>query len=193
MPPVGSGLSEGTSRQPWPTAASRYLPPAAGTQPWPTARHFDRDCGLWEDRAMRKAFVIGSGLVATMLAGACSASPLLGAGVGRGGQTLSGSSNIHAANARRCDPIDPRHCLLPFPSDFFTIADPDTDTGRRIAFNRESMPTNNLGVHADPTEWNRNDGFSPGQAISVFIGGVDLARSEINDVTNIGASLRSGS
>ena len=36
------------------------------------------------------------------------------------------------APAGVCDPIDPAHCLLPFPNDLFTVADPTTDTGRRV-------------------------------------------------------------
>jgi hypothetical protein len=89
----------------------------------------------------------------------------------------------------RCDSLDTRHCLLPFPSDTFTVDDASTDTGKRVAFARASMPANNDGVHADPTEWNRNDGFSPGQAISLFVPGLDVEASGIPNVTNIAASL----
>ena len=51
------------------------------------------------------------------------------------------------------------------------------------------MPTNSQGVQVDPSEWNRNDGFSPGQAISLSVPNIDLAASNINDVTDIGRSL----
>src|SRR5690606_32326666 len=61
-----------------------------------------------------------------------------------------------------CDPLDPAACLLPFPSDRWTVADPTTPTGRRVALPLEAMPRNVLGKPVDPTEWNRNDGFSPG-------------------------------
>jgi hypothetical protein len=94
-----------------------------------------------------------------------------------------------AATAARCDPLDDRHCLLPFPSDTFTVADPATDTGRRVEFMLESMPTNVDGVHIDPTEWNRNDGFSPGQPISVFVPGLDLDMTGAATLTDIEASL----
>ena len=33
-----------------------------------------------------------------------------------------------------CDPLDPAVCLQPFPNDYFTVADPSTDTGRRVNF-----------------------------------------------------------
>ena len=61
-----------------------------------------------------------------------------------------------------CDPIDPAHCLLPFPNDYFTVADPTTATGRRVSFNPLAMPRNVAGKPVDPIELNKNDGFSPG-------------------------------
>jgi hypothetical protein len=85
-----------------------------------------------------------------------------------------------------CDPIDPALCLLPFPNDAFTVADERTDTGRRIAFSPTAMPRNGTdvaldlggeGKPVDPTEWNRSDGFSPGQAILTLVPGLDLPRT----------------
>jgi hypothetical protein len=73
-----------------------------------------------------------------------------------------------------CDPIDPKHCLLPFPNDFFTVADASTDTGRRVNLPLHGMPTNIAGKPIDPTEWNRNDGFSPGSMVLTYVPGVDL-------------------
>ena len=77
-----------------------------------------------------------------------------------------------------CDPIDPAACLLPFPNDFFTAADATTDTGRRINFSPTAMPRNGAevteggeGKPVDPTEWNRNDGFSPGSAVMTYVPG----------------------
>ena len=51
------------------------------------------------------------------------------------------------------------------------------------------MPTNVKRVAVDPTEWNRNDGFSPGQPLTLFVPGVDLRASGAAPVTDIGASL----
>lgn len=87
-----------------------------------------------------------------------------------------------------CDPLLP-DCLLPFPSDAFTVADPATPTGRRIAFARDALPANADGVHVDPTAWNRNDGFSPGSALAVRFPGLDPEASGLAPVTDIGASL----
>ena len=87
-----------------------------------------------------------------------------------------------------CDPLDTTSCLLPFPSNRFTTADPATATTRRVA-----LPTgqfaNKDGVPLDPTEWNRNDGFSPGTPILVHAAGVDVARSGLPTLSDIGASL----
>jgi hypothetical protein len=80
-----------------------------------------------------------------------------------------------------CDPIDPAACLLPFPNDFFTVADATTDTGLRVAFSPAAMPRNGAevteggeGKPVDPTEWNRNDGFSPGSPVLTLVPDLDL-------------------
>jgi hypothetical protein len=80
---------------------------------------------------------------------------------------------IDTANANRCDFLDPAVCLQPWPNDYFTVPDPSTDTGRRLNLNLQSMPANKAGLHIDPTEYNRLDGFSPGNLITVRIPGLD--------------------
>ena len=92
---------------------------------------------------------------------------------GAGGQTSWEPQGVQFQDADRCDPLDPAVCLQPFPNDHFTIADLTTDTGKRVAFAEESMPANRFGVHINPTEWNRNDGFSPGQKIITRVPGLD--------------------
>jgi hypothetical protein len=98
---------------------------------------------------------------------------------------------VGTGSAARCDPIAARRCLMPFPNDFFTVADPTSATGRRVHFDARSMLVNSSGVPVDPTEWNRNDGFSPGAMIVTYIAGLDLARTGAAPITDIGASLRS--
>ena len=88
-----------------------------------------------------------------------------------------------------CDTLDPKQCLLPFPNDYFTVSDPSTATGRRVNFSVEAMPKNAAGVPIDPTEWNRNDGFSPGSAILAFVPGLDLGRTGAASQTDLGRSL----
>lgn len=89
-----------------------------------------------------------------------------------------------------CDPIDSALCLLPFPNDWFTVADGSTATHRRVAFSRTMMPRSRIGLPLDPGEYDRNDGFSPGTPIIVQIPGLDLARTGAAPITDIGASLR---
>ena len=93
------------------------------------------------------------------------------------------------ARGSGCDPTDGRACLLPFPNDRFTVPDPVTATGRRVAFKPEWMPANASGKHVDPTEWNRNDGFSVGQAATVKVPGLDLVATGAAPLTDIGSSL----
>ena len=52
-----------------------------------------------------------------------------------------------------CDPLGGERCLLPFPNDYFTVADRRTATGRRVdlAPGADAAPTAS-GVHVDPTE-----------------------------------------
>jgi hypothetical protein len=96
---------------------------------------------------------------------------------------------IDLSEQDRCDPLVPEHCLLPFPSDHFTVRDRDAATGRRVAFVREALPANTTGTHMDETELNSLDGFSPGVAILLWMPTVDLARSAAPPITDIGRSL----
>ncbi|MFD0787388.1 hypothetical protein ACFQZ8_26090, partial [Micromonospora azadirachtae] len=88
-----------------------------------------------------------------------------------------------------CDPIDPTACLLPFPNDYFTVPDPASPTGRRVQFPADAMPANLQGVPIDPTEWNRQDGFSPGSPILVHVPGLDATATGVAPVTDVGRSL----
>jgi hypothetical protein len=104
-----------------------------------------------------------------------------GSGGGGGGSGGGGSStnrepvDYAPENADRCDWLDEADCLYPFPNDHFTVADPTTDTKRRIDFNLLSMPRNAAGKPMDPQPFNRNDGYSPGQEIVTKIPGLDTA------------------
>src|SRR3954451_16193028 len=63
--------------------------------------------------------------------------------------------------------------LLPWPNDAYTKPDPTTDTGLRLNLQLADMPANAAGVPVDPTEFNRNDGFSPGTLIVAKIPSLD--------------------
>jgi hypothetical protein len=84
---------------------------------------------------------------------------------------------VPTENADRCDFLDPQVCLQPFPNDYFTVNDPSTPTGKRLNLSRDSMPANIDGVHMDPTDINRADGFSPGNLITIKIPGVDTPQA----------------
>ncbi|MBA2631253.1 MAG: hypothetical protein H0U84_09575 [Thermoleophilaceae bacterium] len=80
---------------------------------------------------------------------------------------------VDLSNAGRCDFLDPASCLFPWPNDYFTVTDHSTDTRRRVNLNVDSMPRNASGLPVDPTDYNRADGFSPGQLIITKVPGLD--------------------
>ena len=88
-----------------------------------------------------------------------------------------------------CDPIAGTACLLPFPDNWYTRPDRSTPTGRRIDFSASDLPSSALAGAADPTAWNRLDGFSPGSALVLTVPGLDPAASGLAPVTDIGRSL----
>ncbi|MEC9363886.1 MAG: hypothetical protein VYC42_11755 [Pseudomonadota bacterium] len=96
---------------------------------------------------------------------------------------------VAQTRARGCDFLESAYCLFPWPNDFFTVADASTDTGRRVDLPLAAMPRNLAGLPLRPDEWNRNDGFSPGQLMVTYVPGLDPAVSGIGNVTDIEASL----
>ncbi len=103
---------------------------------------------------------------------------------GGGGGDADLADDAALALLAGCDMLDPAHCLFPFPNDHFTTAAPDGSpqsqaaggTGLRIDFNPLAMPRNIAGKPIDPTEWNRNDGFSPGQIILTYVPGLGTVK-----------------
>ncbi len=99
-----------------------------------------------------------------------------------------------AAAASNCDPLDHSACLYPWPNNAFAAKDAATPTKLRLNLPRAGMPVNTSGVRIDPTEWNRNDGFSPGSALITRVPGLDtpaaFRRSRIVPITDIGAYAR---
>lgn len=131
------------------------------------------------------------------LAGCLSEAPLVGAPLQALVDTLANAAGVsgvvdtvlasQAAEAllRGCDVLDPAHCLYPFPSDHFTVAAAEGSvqsearggTGRRVNFPLLAMPRNVFGKGIDPTEWNRNDGFSPGSMLITYVPGLDTLKN----------------
>ncbi|MFI6824363.1 hypothetical protein ACIBJE_25975 [Micromonospora sp. NPDC050187] len=132
----------------------------------------------------RSAYALRSAVLALLLAVPVAAVPASAAPP----PTRAGDG-VSASLADGCDPVDPAACLLPFPSDLYTVADPATDTGIRVDLQRSAMPENIFGTNIDPTDWNRNDGFSPGSMLLTRIPGLDPVASGIAPSTDIGRSL----
>lgn len=61
-----------------------------------------------------------------------------------------------------CSDLDPEHCLLPWPDNAYTQADPSSQTGLRLAIEASSMPGED-----DPTFLNLADGFSRVTGVAV--------------------------
>ncbi|HEX6567808.1 MAG TPA: hypothetical protein VF015_01525 [Acidimicrobiales bacterium] len=129
-----------------------------------------------------------------MAATACVAGPGRPVGGGGGGghrpPPFEGEIDLTlTTDPVACDPLGGDRCMLPFPNDHFTVADAATATGRRVQLSPETTPANVRGVHVDPTEINRNDGFSPGSAIAVLLPGVDPVASGLAPITDMARSL----
>ena len=98
---------------------------------------------------------------------------------------------IDVSRAGQCEFLGQTRCQMPFPSNWFTEADASSHTGRRVHFGAQTWtPTAGSAPAIDPTEWNRNDGFSPGSTIIVSVPGVDLARTGAAPITDIAESLQ---
>src|SRR3712207_3554949 len=82
-------------------------------------------------------------------------------------------AGFDTANFDRCDALDPAVCMQPFPNNHFTRADASTETGRRINFQRESMPKNKAGKPIEPSDYNHAAGFPPGTSLFTRVPGLD--------------------
>ncbi|MDP9332714.1 MAG: hypothetical protein M3Q30_05310 [Actinomycetota bacterium] len=135
---------------------------------------------------MRRSAVTVLGVAASLVL-ALTATAAPGVAANTHGES-PGQLRRQPANAH-CDPIDTTQCLTPFPDDFFTVRDATSPTGRRVHFSADVMPVNSVGVPIDPTDWNHNDGFSPGSEIIVNVPGINLATTGAASITDIARSL----
>ena len=81
-----------------------------------------------------------------------------------------------------CDPLDTRQCVLPYPSNAYR-------RDGRVAIPADGLPVNTDGVAIDPSEWNRNDGFSPNSTLLTHVPGLDADASSLPSWTDLDASL----
>lgn len=81
-----------------------------------------------------------------------------------------------------CQPhLAGRDCMLPYPSDFFRVADPSLPSGHKIQMGRHAVLLTKDGYSADPTDWRASDGFSTAPPILTVLG----SAVDISDCTKI--------
>jgi hypothetical protein len=114
---------------------------------------------------------------------------LLGAGHARATCVDPATLGIDLSQQAFCDPLIPEKCMLPFPNDYFTVADASSRTRRRIHFTPEALPKNHDGVPLAAADLNLNDGFSPGAAVLLWFPTADLALSGTPPITDTASSL----
>lgn len=130
-------------------------------------------------RSRRRAPVVISVLTLATIATSCGGDPARGGSTTSPGPSTTAPENAILEFALHCDPLDDRACLLPWPNDAFTVPDPGTATGRRVAIDASSTPVSIGGVPVDVATVNLADGFSPASTILTFVPGIDLGRSGI--------------
>jgi hypothetical protein len=108
---------------------------------------------------------------------------------------LTPAAEAQRRAATACDPFASRACLMPFPNDMnLTVRDRRTPTGLRLRLPARAMPANRRGRRIAVAEYNRQDGFSPGQTIVVRVPGLTSARafrrSRLVPLSDLGQAAR---
>jgi hypothetical protein len=100
---------------------------------------------------------------------------------------------VDLSRAGECDFIGQQagsRCLLPYPDDYNTVADPSSPTGRRVALRTAAMPRDSGGTPVDAAAYNASDGFSQGATILVRVPGLDnpaaLAQTDAVPINHLG-------
>ena len=120
---------------------------------------------------LRNAVIAGV-LALAIVPATAAASP---ARSGRHNSVRAALPPLNVAEGEGCEFIDnPGNsvCMLPFPDDYYTVADPSSATGRRVAFNNSATPANQEGAHIEAAPYNAADGFSPGSTILLPVQGI---------------------
>ncbi|HEY2775748.1 MAG TPA: hypothetical protein VGK20_17030 [Candidatus Binatia bacterium] len=132
-------------------------------------------------------FTTAASDAATALDGKC---PTFLAIVGTDTATYMSATTAQVAQSVQspCDALDTTRCMMPFPNDFFTIADASQVTGRRIALGRKTLPPHGAAL-LDPTRWNEADGWSIGPMLMMNNPSIDLTQTGAAPITDIAQSL----
>ena len=103
-----------------------------------------------------------------------------------------GDDALQLSVADNCNPLGFDHCMAPWPSSAFEVADGTTRTGRKLAIPMQTLLRNSNGTDTDPTPWNRADGFSAtAPMVMNFPGGIDP--TPLADPTEFDLSLTAAS
>jgi hypothetical protein len=108
------------------------------------------------------------------------------------GSSCGGTATCSSDCTCPCDFLDTSTCLYPFPSDYLTVEDPSSNTGRRVHFAQAGMPRNNNNIPMNAVDYNSNDGFSPGASMLLHVPNVDLTMTGAVPITDIARSLDAG-
>ncbi|MCB9759810.1 MAG: hypothetical protein H6739_08195 [Alphaproteobacteria bacterium] len=94
-------------------------------------------------------------------------------------EVVERAPGVRAPLSAECSEVDPARCLLPWPSNTFTRADPSTETGLRLDVQTSALP-----VADDPGFLNLANGFSRVTGVATAIeGAVDTRQVSLEDVT----------
>ena len=98
---------------------------------------------------------------------------------------------ISIPHTEGCDNTNSIHCMLPFPSDVFLVDDETTNTGKRISYSANTLPSSGTVSPIEIPILNQLDGASPNtQIMTAFMTEPDV--SDLAGQYSIGKSLESG-
>ena len=86
---------------------------------------------------------------------------------------------IHVLVEPHCEGLNPRACMLPWPSSAWQAEDAATATGYHLAYDAEGIPRNDDWDAVDVSPYALRDGFSPASTmLTAFAADVDVAGTE---------------
>lgn len=94
-------------------------------------------------------------------------------GAGDAADATTGVDAVAPALEGPCDPIDPSHCLFPFPSNLYLAPDTTRATGFTLDFG-DALPSNKEGKPIESAPYRRLDGYGLGTPLLVGLPDLDL-------------------
>ncbi|MHC4610743.1 MAG: hypothetical protein ACYS7M_10405, partial [Planctomycetota bacterium] len=99
------------------------------------------------------------------------------------------TAQVPSSVASPCDSMDETRCVFPFPSDYFSMPDTSTDSGRRLLLGAHALPQNIGSESIDTAPWNAADGFSIGPMLLINNVNLDLEMTGAAPITDLAESL----